>query len=114
MIKKFRVWDNRKKEFYYFTISGIMSSEVTNPILVALKMGIVESDQFAGATDKNGKDIYEGDILFQYPELGCDWTRPRKGIVIFENSSFDFAGKGYAYVLGQGIYEVVGNIYENS
>ena len=110
---KFRAWDKHSKVmskpfdlFYSATFAG---------------QGY-ELMQFTGLTDKNGKEIYEGDIL--------NWTGKRskdtsefayRYIITFENGIFGYR-LGNAQVNKieplQGLieletYEVIGNIYEN-
>lgn len=66
--------------------------------------GILE--QFTGLKDKNGKDIYEGDIL--KCEYGFMWR------VEFSNGAFQLDdGFGGSYVICGHDEKVVGNIHEN-
>lgn len=59
--------------------------------------------------DKNGVEIYEGDIV----QTG--WLGIKKGAVVFENSTYCVdTGNGYMYFNHPESYEVIGNIYENS
>jgi len=73
--------------------------------------------QYTGLKDKNGKEMFEGDILSM-------WYAPRasaKGLVIFKDGSFMFETKEavpylshLAEIDGFGNYvTVIGNIYEN-
>ena len=65
--------------------------------------------QFTGLTDKNGKKIFEGDIIRAFGEIyACRWDDG--------NVEFGLSNKhesfGIAYVAGYDM-EVIGNIHDN-
>lgn len=64
--------------------------------------------QYTGLKDKNNKEIYEGDILFE--SSGEEYFK-----VVFEDGSFRAEDDKYSLDLEDyaHICEVVGNIYEN-
>lgn len=100
---KFRAWDNSTKKMYYN--SGLT---VHNNNVIHMDGEIM---QFTGLLDKNGKEIYEGDIikLHDHPTSIEDCTTS----VVFNHGSFVAKYNGILLSdYGTAWTEVIGNIYE--
>ena len=115
---KFRAWDKKSKKMLidgfiiYYTGVAIKYLDVRHSSIDEL---IVM--EWTGKKDRNGKDIFEGDIV----DNGFKFA-PSKGVVKFWEASFRVApleGSGI-FSLGMtgqmcsGKMKVIGNIYENS
>lgn len=109
---KFRMWDAENSVM----INGdSLAFEEYAPITTLLSQeGIM---QYTGLQDKNGKPIYEGDILFvdnNYDRFG--WAAAMRGEVIFDKGKFmltDNSGTRFFFEDNEMDYvEIVGNIYE--
>lgn len=105
---KFRAWDIDNKKYEYDIairpINRIIGLEIFNNDMYPVEFrGIVE--QYTGLTDKNGKEIYEGDIVRQVGgNLLCPVEFKYGGFVPFTSDMMSF-DNDYC--------EVIGNIHEN-
>jgi uncharacterized phage protein (TIGR01671 family) len=123
---KFRAWDKKHNRFLGddFLIGDdgkIFFVQFGNEIYLAVQEQYI-IEQFTGLSDKNGKEIYEGDILKVYFHYDGDYfTKEQLCAVVFEEAEFygkPFKNKGiqnsfYEALNQKEIIEIIGNIHEN-
>lgn len=120
MIPKFRAWDEKNKEMFKDTFAVTESGEVvtveqdfiTNApdYIFVDHLTIMQS---TGLTDKNGKEIFEGDVVKMAKNVYSEPThyevvRHRGGAYRLESKQY-----GCELWLRHTDCEIVGNIYEN-
>jgi uncharacterized phage protein (TIGR01671 family) len=104
---KFRAWDNRNKRFtkqFYVSADGKPYTYWDDPLPNALDIVLM---QYTGLKDKNGVEIYEGDIL-----------RNGNSLAVVEYSHTEFLAMDVTDNRGCNLLgcesEVIGNVHENS
>ena len=110
---KFRGWDVGFKEMESW--ESLLTSDVLPEVLQGLSPNL-KLMQYTGLEDKNGVEIYEGDIV-ETVYNGEVFA----GVVVYDLSEVDFKvtdgkekyGRNFQYLAGNDENEVIGNIYEN-
>ena len=126
MIVRYRAWDSVKKEMFKDTFAITESGQVvvveqesvaSSPDYVFVDHLVIM--QSTGLKDKNGRDIFEGDVLEIEDEgevLGnakLTWDKER-AVFMIEAISVDDIAPFHEILSDESYsYRVVGNVYEN-
>ena len=123
---KFRAWDKKLKLFddeLFLALHGKLYDHAKEEFDTPnIEIDYVESKsryelmQYTGLKDKNGTEIYEGDIL------RCDPDTANEDVKVVEYVASEYDGVGFKPLIDQyydngclySVYEVIGNVYENS
>lgn len=130
---KFRVFDTRNKKMITDGVCYQLSIGVNGSIKTGISEDILM--QFTGLIDKNGKEVYEGDIIKwketrfwnkEQEQKGVAMPRFFKSEVVYDDAEFlvsstqEFDTPLCCFFRGEDIHnpfdykaEIIGNIYEN-
>jgi uncharacterized phage protein (TIGR01671 family) len=111
---KFRAWDKKHNEMVPWDSikrTGVLGTLANNQ---NRQISNVKLMQYTGLKDKNGVEIYEGDILRLKNRVTSDSKIWRDSIssVFFKNGMF-VVDDDYPSLIDYSMVEVIGNIYQN-
>ena len=121
---KFRVWVAGRFYEWGFIGDHFVGLPDTNMENLSIREKMGRSQQFTGLLDKNGKEIYEGDILSYFIKSGISRAFGTRGVVEYNAPEFRIQGnpiaqKGQTHTEGDeqptyySRWEIIGNVCEN-
>lgn len=118
---KFRAWDNEMKRMSNpFTLGDNVitwnDGDVAMPVIFAghkaEQRGRFIFLQYTGLKDKNGKEIYDRDVINEYDSDRGRNIKPKTLVVKWDDKNGSFIADGFFPFMDFDLCEVIGNIYE--
>lgn len=106
---KYRAWDKQNKQMRYETIPN-SCNYLNSAICDAMNKYGLELMQYTGLNDKNGKQIYEGDVFRTCQGIVAvvEWEKEGRFL------GFTLGGeKKIMYINREPAVEIIGNIHSN-